>query len=160
MVKISSNVKVRSRDFWNSEFEFPLKSRSTNPKSRRPCLQGDSGGPLFLVKEGRAVQEGIISLGEGCGDERFPAIYISVRKFLDWIVLNTDGEEIWSSDCTKLNSEKFKHQTSLIHHEIKKKVTKFLHDKTTSEAYFLTNFLTKFLSKFLTNSFSFTHCEL
>ena len=88
------------------------------------ACQGDSGGPLFLVEEGRAVQEGIISLGEGCGDKRFPAIYINVRKFLDWIILNTDGEEFWSSDCTKLssifNTKNVKHQKPLIHREIKK----------------------------------------
>ena len=99
------------------------------------ACQGDSGGPLFLVEEGRAVQEGIISLGEGCGDKRFPAIYISLRKFLDWIVLNTDGEDIWSFDCTNLNLERVKHQKSLIHRVINKKVTNFPHEKTTSRTF-------------------------
>merc|ERR1712032_123357 len=45
------------------------------------ACQGDSGGPASLASaDGRHTQVGIVSLGAGCGDYRFPALYTRVTK--------------------------------------------------------------------------------
>merc|ERR1712032_248463 len=63
------------------------------------ACQGDSGGPASLASaDGRhtqvkrvkrinfqTFQVGIVSLGAGCGDYRFPALYTRVTKVMDWI---------------------------------------------------------------------------
>jgi secreted trypsin-like serine protease len=52
----------------------------------RDACQGDSGGPIFLKgKDGRFLQIGIISWGEGCGVPNMYGIYTRLAKFADWI---------------------------------------------------------------------------
>merc|ERR1712142_192942 len=74
-------------------------------KPGNDACQGDSGGPIIQVHDRRLVQLGVISTGPGCGDPRFPGIYMKVQRYLEWIVLHTDGEDLLSSDCTKLNAK-------------------------------------------------------
>ncbi|CAG0893362.1 unnamed protein product [Cyprideis torosa] len=53
--------------------------------------RGDSGGPILydtsVVEDGvrRYKLAGIVSLGVGCGDKRYPGIYTNVWPYLDWI---------------------------------------------------------------------------
>ncbi|XP_058808153.1 trypsin-7-like [Phymastichus coffea] len=47
----------------------------------KDSCQGDSGGPLVIGN----VQVGIISLGKGCADPKYPGIYIDVAYFKKWI---------------------------------------------------------------------------
>ncbi|CAL8088726.1 unnamed protein product [Orchesella dallaii] len=58
-----------------------------------PC-KGDSGGPLIVKcsSTDTFTQIGIISHGEGCAVQDFPAIFTRVSSFIDWIQQNTqDG---------------------------------------------------------------------
>ena len=48
------------------------------------CL-GDSGGPMVVLRNGRAVQIGSVSWGDGCGQVGLPGVYSSVRYHFDWI---------------------------------------------------------------------------
>jgi len=67
------------------------------------ACQGDSGGPASLASaDGRHTQVGIVSLGAGCGDYRFPALYTRVTKIMDWIKKVTANYTVWDSNCNKL----------------------------------------------------------
>ncbi|XP_017785725.1 PREDICTED: serine protease easter-like [Nicrophorus vespilloides] len=55
-------------------------------KNKDSCT-GDSGGPLMLrnSETDQWLTEGIVSLGKGCGEEGWPAVYTKVRPFVKWI---------------------------------------------------------------------------
>lgn len=56
---------------------------------REDSCDGDSGGPLMkLVNDHQWFVEGIVSFGNRCGLEGWPAIYTRVNSFLDWISSN------------------------------------------------------------------------
>jgi secreted trypsin-like serine protease len=61
-------------------------------KGGRDSCYGDSGGPLIATVDGKAVQLGIVSWGEGpadaeikCGHEDVYGVYSRVASFKDWI---------------------------------------------------------------------------
>lgn len=61
-------------------------------KGGRDSCYGDSGGPLVATVDGKAVQLGIVSWGEGpadseikCGHEDVYGVYSRVASFKDWI---------------------------------------------------------------------------
>ena len=85
--------------------DFVSKKEICATKIDTDACHGDSGGPLVLSERGRWFQVGIVSMGYGCADNRFPGIYTNVKDFLDWIRYNTDGEDAWSYDCNKLNAQ-------------------------------------------------------
>jgi secreted trypsin-like serine protease len=58
----------------------------------RDACNGDSGGPLFTVKDGKPVQVGIVSWGEGpmdegaaCGHANAYGIYTRLAHYTDWV---------------------------------------------------------------------------
>jgi secreted trypsin-like serine protease len=62
----------------------------------RDACNGDSGGPLFAVAEGRPVQVGIVSWGEGpmdadaaCGHANAYGVYTRLANYRDWIAEKT-----------------------------------------------------------------------
>jgi len=62
--------------------------------SGQDACQGDSGGPLFVNtgsdEEPSYVQIGVVSFGEGCGDEGVPGIYTRLSTTSDWIAETSD----------------------------------------------------------------------
>ena len=80
------------------------------------ACQGDSGGPASVLKGGRQTQVrvieillrqpipqiGIVSLGKGCGDPRFPGLYTRVSSLLTWLKKITTGYTVWNSSCQKI----------------------------------------------------------
>ena len=50
----------------------------------KDACQGDSGGPLICEIENKAVLVGVVSHGDGCGEEGKPGIYANVNYFKDW----------------------------------------------------------------------------
>ena len=62
----------------------------------RDSCYGDSGGPLIAMVDGKPVQLGIVSWGEGpaeaeikCGHENVYGVYSRVSSFKDWIAAKT-----------------------------------------------------------------------
>ena len=50
----------------------------------KDACQGDSGGPLICDIDGSAVLVGVVSYGDGCGEEGKPGIYANVHYFKEW----------------------------------------------------------------------------
>lgn len=54
----------------------------------KDACQGDSGGPIVSRdSKGRYTIAGVVSLGYGCGSEKYPGLYVNTRqpKYLAWI---------------------------------------------------------------------------
>ncbi|MGW8885656.1 S1 family peptidase [Streptomyces sp. NPDC055749] len=58
----------------------------------KDSCQGDSGGPLFRKVSGRTYQIGIVSYGEGCGEQGAPGVYTSTSSAKLWNTLNESPE--------------------------------------------------------------------
>ena len=62
----------------------------------RDACNGDSGGPLFAMQNGKPVQVGIVSWGEGpmdggaaCGHENAYGIYTRLANYKSWVAAKT-----------------------------------------------------------------------
>mgnify|MGYP002387206584 CR=1 FL=1 len=62
----------------------------------RDACNGDSGGPLFAIRDGKPVQLGIVSWGEGpmdggaaCGHENAYGIYTRLANYRNWVAAKT-----------------------------------------------------------------------
>ena len=50
------------------------------------------------------LQIGIVSMGKGCGDPRYPGLYTRVSSLMTWLKETTAGYTIWDSNCKKIVS--------------------------------------------------------
>ena len=57
--------------------------------SGKDACQGDSGGPLICKIQNKAVLVGVVSHGDGCGEEGKPGIYANVNYFMNWFATGT-----------------------------------------------------------------------
>jgi trypsin len=46
---------------------------------------GDSGGPLYTGSGKDAIQLGVVSFGDSCGQAKIPGVYTPVAEYRDWI---------------------------------------------------------------------------
>ncbi|MEV4330982.1 serine protease [Streptomyces sp. NPDC049597] len=62
----------------------------------KDSCQGDSGGPLFRKVAGRTYQIGIVSYGEGCGEQGAPGVYTSTssKKLWDTLAESREGKRM------------------------------------------------------------------
>ncbi|XP_056144799.1 transmembrane protease serine 9-like [Lampris incognitus] len=51
----------------------------------KDSCQGDSGGPMVSKKDGRWIQSGIVSFGNGCAEPDSPGVYARVSQYQSWI---------------------------------------------------------------------------
>lgn len=51
----------------------------------KDACSGDSGGPLVYYDGTTAIQTGIVSWGDGCGEAGFPGVYTRLVNYLGWI---------------------------------------------------------------------------
>lgn len=58
----------------------------------KDSCQGDSGGPLFRKVSGRTYQIGIVSYGDGCGEQGAPGVYTSTSSAKLWKTLEESPE--------------------------------------------------------------------
>jgi uncharacterized repeat protein (TIGR01451 family) len=57
------------------------------PEGGKDSCQGDSGGPMAAqTVDGRWVQIGIVSWGEGCAEPGLPGVYSDVAALMPWVV--------------------------------------------------------------------------
>jgi hypothetical protein len=55
----------------------------------KDTCQGDSGGPLITTgPDGKPVQIGIVSWGDGCGIPSVHGVYSRLANFTDWVKTN------------------------------------------------------------------------
>ncbi|MGW8359389.1 S1 family peptidase [Streptomyces wedmorensis] len=65
-------------------------------RENRDSCQGDSGGPLFRKISGRTYQIGIVSYGDGCGEQGAPGVYASTssKKLWDTLAESPQGKRM------------------------------------------------------------------
>lgn len=57
--------------------------------TRNVYSQGDSGGPMFQYDtNNRPVLVGVVSIGVGCAERRYPGIYVRTSMFTDFLPLS------------------------------------------------------------------------
>lgn len=49
------------------------------------ACQGDSGGPAMMYMSGKPYLEGLVSWGVGCGNGKYPGVYVKISGFSGWI---------------------------------------------------------------------------
>ncbi|MGH4032467.1 S1 family peptidase [Actinomycetota bacterium Odt1-20B] len=64
----------------------------------KDSCQGDSGGPAFRKVPGREapIQTGVVSYGDGCGEQGAPGVYVSLSSSKLWKTLgeSVEGERV------------------------------------------------------------------
>ncbi|XP_047474729.1 proclotting enzyme-like [Penaeus chinensis] len=57
----------------------------------KDTCSGDSGGPLAVQVDGKYVQLGITSYGQGCATPGVPGVYTRVSSYMTWIKAHVEG---------------------------------------------------------------------
>ncbi|GGR73337.1 hypothetical protein GCM10010252_09840 [Streptomyces aureoverticillatus] len=85
---LSHNECKVSYDGYSSKVNF-----CAGVEGKDSC-QGDSGGPIFRTVPGRQdpIQIGVVSYGDGCGDQGAPGVYTSTSSARLWKTLDESVE--------------------------------------------------------------------
>lgn len=83
-VPIVSHNKCSSPEVYGSELSNNMICAGYFDCSKDAC-QGDSGGPLACEKDDITYLYGIVSWGDGCGQENKPGVYTKVSNYVQWI---------------------------------------------------------------------------
>jgi len=77
---------VCSKDEWLGKSFLPgLEICAGYSEGGKDTCQGDSGGGLVYFHDEKWYQGGIVSHGNGCGDEKSPGVYVKVSEYVNWI---------------------------------------------------------------------------
>ncbi|KAF2895869.1 hypothetical protein ILUMI_10304 [Ignelater luminosus] len=99
-VKLKLEVPIVSRAYCSNKLRDIGSIDSTRicagGEAKKGICGGDSGGPLLRSSNENSnnsklvkwFQEGIVSKGPGCGIRGYPAVYIRVAHYIDWIIEN------------------------------------------------------------------------
>lgn len=80
-------INLKNRN-WHGFLESNSQMCAGELDGGKDTCQGDSGGPLQVMsRDNKCVHYvvGVTSVGRGCGEKDFPAIYTRVSAYLDWI---------------------------------------------------------------------------
>ena len=84
---------IQNSDICNKYFWI-----GSDPPSLIQQLSKNSSQLLWKV----FPQIGIVSIGKGCADPRFPGIYTRVSSLMTWVKNITSGYTVWDSSCNKI----------------------------------------------------------
>uniref|UniRef100_A0A5S6QYT2 limulus clotting factor C n=1 Tax=Trichuris muris TaxID=70415 RepID=A0A5S6QYT2_TRIMR len=82
----------------------------------KDACEGDSGGPLFCEVDGKYVQYGIVSQGDGCARRNLPGEYTKLSKFIGWLEDNVKTMQGYDKGPV-VKTAKFFCKTGITFHE-------------------------------------------
>ncbi|CAJ1970491.1 unnamed protein product [Cylindrotheca closterium] len=83
-VKVIPNEICNGRYWYDDEIDYTMLCAGY-PEGKKDSCQGDSGSPLVRKIGNTHVQVGVVSWGDGCGEELAPGIYSRVDMAYRWI---------------------------------------------------------------------------
>ncbi|ODM99425.1 Trypsin-1 [Orchesella cincta] len=79
-------VPIVNNTMCKKSYQLLTDSQFCAGQKGRDSCQGDSGGPFIC--NGTAAVCGIVSYGNGCGEDGYPGVYTKVSSYVSWINAN------------------------------------------------------------------------
>ena len=81
-----------------------LRGASFCPRGGKTHTGGKRKKRIFWWIDQTGFQIGIVSMGWGCGDPRYPGIYTRVSAMMPWIIETTSNFTVWDNNCKRINT--------------------------------------------------------